>query len=97
MQTIIAYIIVILMAVMAISVYTVSTNLKKRPGWLYLIISACGTLIGISVGYVRSDIYLGLQVGIIVILLGVFVSLTGRWQRQKFMDLDTWHKKRSKK
>ena len=57
MQTIIIYIIVLLMIAMGISVYIVSTNLEKRPGWLYLFISISGVLLGISISYLRSDIF----------------------------------------
>lgn len=97
MQTFVAYILVILAIAMGISVYIISTNLKKRPGWLYLFISICGVLIGVLIGYLTSDIYLGLQVGIIVILLCLFSGMTGRWQRQKFIGLEDWYKRRFKK
>jgi len=97
MQTIIIYIIVILVLAMGISVYIVSTNLEKRPGWLYLFICIGGVIIGLLLGYLRSDISSGLLVGILMALLCLFSGMTGRWQRQKFIDLEAWQKKRFKK
>jgi|SRR5688572_8279330 hypothetical protein len=97
MSTIVLYIILVFVAVIGISVYIISTNLKKNPGWLYLVICACGLALGILLGSLRGDIYLGLQVGIIITLLSIFAGVTGRWQRQKFIELEDWHKKRLKK
>jgi carbon starvation protein CstA len=96
-QTIIIYIIVILVLTMGIGVYIISTNLEKRPGWLYLFICIGGVIIGLLIGYLRSDISSGLLVGILMALLGVFSGITGRWQRQKFTELEDWYKKRFKK
>ncbi len=94
MPTIVLYIILVFVAVIGISVYIISTNLKKNPGWLYLVICTCGLALGILLGFLRRDIYSGLQVGIIITLLSIFGGVTGRWQRQKFTELEDWHKKR---
>jgi len=97
MQKIVVYIILVFVIAIGISIYTISTNLKKNPGWLYLVICISGVALGILMGIVRRDIYSGLQVGIIITLLSLFVGVTGRWQRQKFTQLEDWYKKRFKK
>jgi hypothetical protein len=97
MPTIVLYIILVFVAVIGISVYIISTNLKKNPGWLYLVICTCGLALGILLGSLRRDIYSGLQVGIVITLLSIFGGLIGRLQRQKFTELEDWYKKRFKK
>lgn len=97
MRTLIIYIISILIIAIGISGYIISTNLEKRPGRLYLFICTGGAMIGLLLGYLRSDISSGLLVGILMALLGVFSGMIGRLQRQKFIDLEDWYKKRFKK
>jgi F0F1-type ATP synthase assembly protein I len=57
----------------------------------------CGILLGLSLGYLRSDTYSGLPVGLIIALLFIFGGAMSRWQKQKFTELEHWNKKRSKK
>lgn len=97
MHTIVAYIILVFVMAMTISMYIISTNLKKNPGWLYLVICICGVALGLLLGYLRSDISSGLLVGILMASLSVFGGMIGRLQRQKFIDLEDWYKKRFKK
>jgi len=96
METIMLYIIIALI-IMGDGTYTIGANLTKRPGWLYLLNGICGILIGLSLGYLRSDIFSGLPIGLIIALLYIFSGAMSRWQKQKFTELERWHKKRSKK
>ena len=91
------YTILALVMIMGVCTYNIGTNLKKAPGWLYLLNGMCGILIGLCLGYLRSDIYSGLPVGLIIALLSIFGGAMSRWQKQKFTELEHWNKKRSKK
>jgi len=97
METTMLYIIIALIIIMGVGTYTIGANLTKRPGWLYLLNGICGILIGLSLGYLRSDISSGLPIGLIIALLSIFGGAMSRWQKQKFTELERWHKKRSKK
>jgi len=50
MQKIVVYIILVFVIAIGISIYTISTNLKKNPGWLYLVICISGVALGILMG-----------------------------------------------
>ena len=97
METIVLYMIVSLLIVMGVGSYYIATDIKKKFGWLYLLNGLCGILLGLILGALRGDIISGLEVGAILALLYMFGGIVGRWQKQRFTELDQWYKKRFKK
>ena len=97
MEMTMLYIILALLIIMAVGTYNIGTNFTKRPGWFYLLNSICGILMGLSLGYLRNDVFLGIPIGLIIALLSIFSGAMSRWQKQKFTELERSHKNRSKK
>lgn len=97
METIMLYMIVVLVIVMGVGSYYIATDIKKKIGWLYLLNGTCGILLGLILGFLRGNIISGLEVGAIAALLYMFGGVIGRWQKQRFTELDHWYKERFKK
>jgi hypothetical protein len=92
METMALYIFLVLLIVMGAGTYYIATDIKEKSGWLYLLIGICGILGGLLLGFLRSNIVSGLQVGVLITLLYLFGGVMGRWQKQGFTKLERWYK-----
>jgi high-affinity Fe2+/Pb2+ permease len=86
-----------LLIVMGVGTYLRAKDLNKSPRIVYLLDLIFGVIIGLLVGYLRSDISFGLMIGVFVGFLFVLGGVVTRWQIRKFTELEDKHTKEIQK